>query len=210
MVMRQAGALLLILLTACASTTRYLPRGPSPDYTPDTRWYEVDDVEPGRGATRPVAVGREEFQRAFRQLAQDVRWDAPPQETARALMEAGLEEEWVAEVYRGRVLTLVPLTDKGPLTPVEGAALREEYEGMCRTWGGGDCLLLYADGPYLRADDRRTLAFALAFNSVLEETRQALVREVLNPQAVVATLAWMGGMYLAMWLVPEPASGHLC
>ncbi|REG33192.1 hypothetical protein ATI61_104482 [Archangium gephyra] len=180
MVLRQAGALLLILLTACASTTCYLPQDSAPDYTPDTRWYEVDDVEPGSGSTRPVAVDKEGFQRAFRQLARDVHRDAPPQETARALLEAGLEEEWVAEVYRGRLLTLVPLTDKGPLTPVEEAALRGEYVGLCRTWGG-DCLRLYEDGPYLRADDRRTLAFALAFSSVLEEPRQALVRETLNP-----------------------------
>lgn len=195
-----------MLLTACASTTRYLPPGAPPDSTPDTRWYEVEDIEPGGVDTRPVEVGREEFQRAMRHLAREGRWDVPPQEAARVLLEAGLEEEWVAEVYRGRVLTLVPLTDKGPLAPVEEAALRGEYEGLCRTWGGGDCLRLYEDGPYLRADDRRTLAFALAFGDVLAETCQALVREVLDPRAVLATLAWTGGMYLAMWLVPEPAS----
>lgn len=113
----QAGALLLILLTACASTTRYLPHGLPPDYTPDTRWYEVDDIESGSGAMCPVPMDKSEFQRALRQLARDVRWDAPPQDAARALLEAGLEEEWVAEVSRGRVLTLVPLHDKGPLAP---------------------------------------------------------------------------------------------
>ncbi|HYO53860.1 hypothetical protein [Archangium sp.] len=203
---RQAGALLLILLTACASTTRYLPQGTSPDYTLETRWYEVEEVEPGGVATCPVPVDRGGFQRAVRQLAREVRWDAPPQEAARALLEAGLEEEWVAEVSRGRVLTLVPLEDKGPLVPVEEEALRGEYGGWCRTRGGGDCLNLYADGPYLRADDRRTLAFALAFGSVLDETREALVHEVLDPRAVLATLAWTGGMYLSMWLVPEPAT----
>ncbi|MFY0526115.1 hypothetical protein ACN28I_24205 [Archangium gephyra] len=206
MAMRQAGALLMILLTACASTVRHVPRGTSPRETADTRWYEVVEVEPGAVATRPVEVGREEFQRAMRRLAREARWDVAPREAARALLEEGLEEEWVAEVYRGRVLTLVPLTDEGPLTPLEEAALREGYEGVCRGWGGGDCLGLYADGRYLRADDRRTLAFALAFGDVLEETRQALVREALDPRAVLATLAWTGGMYLAMWLVPEPAS----
>jgi hypothetical protein len=206
MELRQAGALLLILLMACASTTRSLPQGSPPDYTPDTRWYEVDEVEPSSVSTCPVPVDRAGFQRAVRQLAREVRWDAPPQEAARALLEAGLEEEWVAEVSRGRVLTLVPLTDKGPLAPVEEEALRGEYAGWCRTRGAGDCLSLYTDGPYLRADDRRTLAFALAFSSVLDETREALMQEVLDPRAVVATLAWAGGMYLTMWLVPEPAT----
>ena len=32
------------------------------------------------------------------------------------------------------------------------------------------------DGPYLRADDRRTLALALALGPVLDETRAALGR----------------------------------
>ncbi|WP_199243085.1 hypothetical protein [Vitiosangium sp. GDMCC 1.1324] len=206
MTFRQTGAVLLILLTACASTTRYQPQGEPPDYTANTQWYDVDDVEPGAVATCPVPVDKSEFQRAIRQLAREVRWDTPPQEAARALLKEGLEGEWVAEVYRGRVLTLVPQEDDGPLAPQEAEAMRGEYAGWCQARGGGDCLGLYADGPYLRADDRRTLAFALAFSSVLDETREALVREVLDPRAVVATLAWTGAMYLTMWLVPEPTT----
>ena len=47
MELRRAGALFLALLTACASTNRLAPHGTTPDYGPDTRWYEVDIVEPG-------------------------------------------------------------------------------------------------------------------------------------------------------------------
>ncbi|MGZ3458503.1 MAG: SitA5 family polymorphic toxin, partial [Archangium sp.] len=73
---------------------------------------------------------------------------------------------------------------------------------------GGDCLGLFEDGPYLRADDRCTLALALAFGSVLEETREALGRE-LSPRALVATCVWTVSLYLAAWLVPEPTTKAL-
>ena len=89
MALHQTGALLLILLTACASTVRPVPRGPPPRETADTRWYEVVEVEPGGVATRPVEVGREEFQRAMRRLAREARWDVAPQEAARACWRRG-------------------------------------------------------------------------------------------------------------------------
>ncbi|WNG27699.1 hypothetical protein F0U62_29460 [Cystobacter fuscus] len=157
MAQRQASSLLLILLTACASTTHYVPREvPPPDYTPDTRWYELDDVKPDTGGTCPIPVHKGAFQRAIQLLARDVRWDAPPREAARELLEAGLEEEWTAEVSRGRVLTLLPLRDNGLLAPKEAEAVKNEYAGWCQARGGGDCLELNSDGPYLRADDQRT------------------------------------------------------
>jgi hypothetical protein len=204
---RRAGALLLVLLTDCVSTSCFAPRGPSPDYTPDTRWYEVDVVEPGTGSTRPVPMSRGEFQRTLQGLARDIRMKAPPQEAARELLKAELEleGEWLAEVYRDRALTLVPLDEKAPLTSEEAAALRSDYLGWCEKRGGGDCLGLFTDGPYLRADDRRTLALALAFGSVLDETREALARELLDPRAVMATLVWTVGLYLMLWAAPEPA-----
>ena len=129
MARRQASALLLILLTACASTMRYLPQEEPPDYTPDTHWYELHDVEPDTVATYPVPVSKGEFQRAIQRLARDVRWDAPPREAARELLEAGLEEEWAAEVSRGRVLTLLPLQDNGLLAPREAEVMKDEYAG---------------------------------------------------------------------------------
>jgi hypothetical protein len=115
------------------------------------------------------------------------------------------EEELLAEVYHGRVLSMVPLNDKGPLVPEVEAALKEKYLSWCEKRDGGDCLGLFTDGPYLRADDRRTLALALAFGTVLDETFAALGREV-SPRAVVSSLLWAAGLYLALWLVPEPST----
>jgi hypothetical protein len=162
-----------------------------------------------RGSTRVVAVSREEYQRAVAQLLQHHQVRGTPQEAAQGLLQAMPEEELLAEVYRDRVLTLVPLTDKGSLVPEAEAALKEKYLRWCQPRGGGDCLGLFTDGPYLRTDDRRTLALALAFGGVLDETRAALGRE-LSPQALLSCLVWAAGLYLALWLLPEPASGHLC
>ncbi|HEX8439902.1 hypothetical protein [Archangium sp.] len=165
---------------------------------------QVELLEP-HGSTRVVGVTRAEFQRAVQQLGGRLQVDGTPQEAAHRLLQAMPEEELLAEVYRGRVLGLVPLTDKGPLVPEVEAALREKYLGWCEKRGGGDCLGLFTDGPYLRTDDRRTLALALAFGNVLDETREALGRE-LSPQAVLSSLVWAAGLYLTLWLVPEPST----
>ncbi|QRO02888.1 hypothetical protein JRI60_41075 [Archangium violaceum] len=165
---------------------------------------ELDVLAPG-GSTREVAVTRAEFQRAMWQLAGRLRVEGTPREAAQWLFQAMPEEELLAEVYRDRVLSLVPLDDKGPLVPEAEAALRARYLSWCEGHGGGDCLGLFDDGPYLRTDDRRTLALALAFGTVLDETRQALGRE-LSPRAVLSSLVWAAGLYLALWLVPEPST----
>jgi hypothetical protein len=157
------------------------------------------------GRTRVVALTREEYQRAVAQLGQQYQVHGTPQEAAQGMLHAMPEEELLAEVYRDRVLTLVPLNDNGPLVPEAEAALKAKYLRWCQPRGGGDCLGLFTDGPYLRTDDRRTLALALAFGSVLVETRAALGRE-LSPQALLSSLVWAAGLYLALWLLPEPST----
>lgn len=165
---------------------------------------QVELFDP-RGTTRVVAVTKEEFQRAVQHLGGVLRVEGSPLETAQRLLRTMPEEDLLAEVYRGRVLSMVPLNDRGPLVPEVEAALKDKYLIWCERRGGGDCLGLFTDGPYLRTDDRRTLALALAFGTVLDETFAALGREV-NPQAVVSSLLWAAGLYLALWLVPEPST----
>jgi hypothetical protein len=169
--------------------------------------HELEVIEQSRVATRPVPLGRADFQRALQRFARDMHLEGTPQEAARELLKEHpqMEGEWLAEVARGHVLTLVP-QDEGPLAPQADAVLRSKYEGWCQRRGWGqDCLHLFDDGPYLRADDRRTLALALCFGSVLEETREALGRE-LDPRALLAMFAWTAALYLGMWLVPEPTT----
>jgi hypothetical protein len=158
-----------------------------------------------RGRTRVVAVTREEYQRAVAQLLQRHQVQGTPQEAAQGLLQAMPEEELLAEVYRDRVLTLVPLGDNSTLVPEAEAALKEKYLRWCQPRGGGDCLGLFTDGPSMRTDDRRTLALALAFGGVLDETRAALGHE-LSPQALLSSLVWAAGLYLVLWLLPEPST----
>ncbi|HEX8437144.1 MAG TPA: hypothetical protein VF697_18685, partial [Archangium sp.] len=163
------------------------------------------DLLEARERTRVVALTQEEYQRAVAQLGHRFHVMGTPQEVAQELLQAMPEEELLAEVYRDRVLSLVPLNDRGPLVPEAEAALKEKYLRWCQPRGGGDCLGLFADGPYLRTDDRRTLALALAFGGVLDETRAALGRE-LSPQVLLSSLVWAAGLYLALWLLPEPST----
>ena len=163
------------------------------------------DLLEARGHTGVMVLTKAEYGRAVAHLVHPSPLKGTPQESAQALLQAMPEEEWLAEVYRGRVLTLVPLDDKGPLVPEAEAALKAKYLQWCESRGGGDCLGLFTDGPYLHTDDRRTLALALALGTVLDETRAALGRE-LSPRAVLASLVWAAGLYLALWLVPEPST----
>lgn len=177
--------------------------------------FEVRILEPGRVATRPVPIDKSEFRRSVERLARGRRISGTPQEAARELLKISQERQdaelvamagdWEAEAYRGQIYTLVPVRQTGPvpLSPEADAALRENYAQWCERRGGGDCLGLFDDGPYLRTDDRRTWALALAFGSVLDETCDALGRE-LSPRAVMASLMWAVGMYLGLWLLPLP------
>ncbi|OJH41279.1 hypothetical protein BON30_10420 [Cystobacter ferrugineus] len=88
--------------------------------------YDVDFLEPGAVATRPVPIPRAEFQRAFLRLSRDVRLGAKsPQAAARELLHllpppkggetVGSQGDWLLEVYRDQAYTLVPERQEGPV-----------------------------------------------------------------------------------------------
>jgi hypothetical protein len=190
---------------------------------------DVVVLELGRVRTRPVPITKAEFREDVERLAHGRQVQGSPQEVAAAVLKvqellrqareakpvsdmegAGrFTGEWEprAEGGRGRVNALLPEEQWGPvrLKPQAEAELRAKYERFCIVRGGGDCLGLFEDGPYLRSDDRSTLALALAFGSVLDETYAALGRE-LNPKALLASIVWMAGLYMGLWLLPEPVT----
>jgi len=181
--------------------------------------YAVDFLEPWAVSTRPVPIARAEFQPAVQRLLVDVRLGrSSPKQAARELLrllpppsEAETVEskgEWRLETHHGRVFTLVPEEQKGPvrLTPEADEKLKGRYLQWCTGQGGGDCLCLLDDGPYLGPDDRRAFALALAFGSVLDETRQALTRELLDVRALISMVVWTVVLYCMLWLVPEPTT----
>jgi hypothetical protein len=181
--------------------------------------YAVDFLEPGAVATRPVPIARAEFQPAVQRLFVDVRLGRTrPKQAARELLrllppppEAETVEgkgDWKLETSRGQGYTLVPEKQEGPvrLTPEAEEKLKARYLQWCGGQGGGDCMGLLDDGPYLLADDRRAFALGLAFGSVLDETREALARELLDVRALISMIVWSVAMYCMLWLVPEPVT----
>jgi hypothetical protein len=204
---RQWGALLLAGLTACAGT----PRGSAPS----TDWdeaegaalrYELRVLTAGAVDTRPVQVDREGFQEQMRALLPAVRPAGWSRDSARWLLEQALETDLFAETEGGRVLRMVPLEDDSPLDTASNAQWLARYQHLCaQQYGGGDCIGLLADGPILDREDRRTLALAIAFGSVLQETQLSL-RHMVSPQAVLSMLVGTVMLYLMLWVVPEPAT----
>ncbi|ATB44241.1 hypothetical protein CYFUS_009728 [Cystobacter fuscus] len=184
--------------------------------------YAVDFLEPGPVSTRPVRISRAEFQRAFLRLSRDVRLKhKTPRQAAHellSLLDPSPDAPWVAatgvwklEQYRGEGFTFIPERQEGlvVLTPQAEQALKEKYLRWCEHQGGGDCLGLLDDDAWLRTDDRRTLALALAFGTVFDETRAALGRELLDARAIVSMVVWTVALYCMMWVVPEPTTKAL-
>ncbi|PTL75602.1 hypothetical protein [Vitiosangium sp. GDMCC 1.1324] len=184
--------------------------------------YVVDFMEPGAVATRPVPIPRAEFQQAVLRLSRDVRLKhKTPRQAAHELLsllgtppddpKVAATGYWKLEQHRGEGVTWILERQEGlvVLTPQAEQALKEKYLKWCEPRGGGDCLGLLDDDPYLRTDDRRTLALALAFGNVLDETRAALGRELLNVQALVSMVVWTVALYCMMWVVPEPTTKAL-
>ncbi len=176
-------------------------------------------MEPRSIAVRPVPIPKDEFKRAVQRLSRGMRLTGNPREAASELLKVpgqpppdvetvGMTGLWLLESYRKQAYTFVPLSQTGlaPLTPEADEALRARYLKWCGNQGGGDCLGLLEDGPYLHSDDRRTLALALAFGSVLDEMRDALAREVLDVRALVSMAVWAVALYCMMWMVPEPTT----
>jgi hypothetical protein len=88
----------------------------------------------------------------------------------------------------------------------EDEELKRRYLLWCEhTWGGGDCLRLLVDKPFLDGDARYALAMAIAHSKVLGAMKEELARMV-NPQAVVATVVGGLTMYALLLALPEPVS----
>jgi hypothetical protein len=104
-------------------------------------------------------------------------------------------------LYVGRKLALAS-------SPLSGEAwqsdLARSYGQYCERCGTpGDCLTLFEDGPHLQADDRRSIALALAVGPALDGVN-AEVRGILNPTRVLATLSIGITAYMALLVAPVP------
>ncbi|HLL03155.1 MAG TPA: hypothetical protein VK539_21415 [Myxococcaceae bacterium] len=207
---RQWGALLLVGLTACAGTPRGLATHPDDEEAELTALrYELRVLTAGAVDTAPVEVDAENFLEHMRALAPAVRPAGWSRDTARWLLEQPLEAELFAETEGEHVLRMVPLGDDSPLATASNAQLVARYQRLCaQHYGGGDCFALLSDGPLLDKEDRRTLALAFAFGSVLQDTKLSL-EHMVSPQAVLSLLVGTVVLYFMLWLVPEPLTKGL-
>ncbi|RKH49940.1 hypothetical protein D7Y23_15195 [Corallococcus sp. AB050B] len=142
-----------------------------------------------RAEVAPVELGEDTFQEAVRTLAA-----SPGSMGAYAHVRGRLGLVSVEEPARARLL---------------GDDLASAYGRWCqRKQTPGDCLQLLDHGPTLDEDGRRSLAFAIALDSVWDETSEALVG-MTDRRAVLTTIVATGTVYLALWLLPEPVSKGL-
>lgn len=196
------GALALAALMLLTSCTRNVPLAGAQE--PHRAWApeaEADDEDTGEGEA----------------VISNLPTDFQPVRVSDSDLSATLTTFWLnvplrvstpaPSLYTGRRLALADAPLRGEAWQSE---LAQSYGRFCQRGGTpGDCLTLFDDGPHLQADDKRSIAVALAVGPALEGV-DAEVRAMLNPTRVLATLSLTITAYMALLLAPEPASGHLC
>lgn len=106
-------------------------------------------------------------------------------------------------LYVGRKLALVSSSLEGEAWHSE---LERAYGHFCERGGSpGDCLTLFDDGPRLQADDKRSIALALAVGPALE-ARDAELRVMLSSTQLWTMVSVALSGWLALLVMPEPVS----
>jgi hypothetical protein len=196
---RSAVLLLFVLLSGCSASTRAVVRL-------DTGQGEPIVHTPRRNV-EPVEVSEKQFKKAVAQHAPAVPLVERPLEHARQLFGVPERSGWYR--YEGRSRRLLASepgnTWNVRLLPEDEELTRCYLLWCAQTWGGGDCLRLLMDGPFLDGDDKYALAMAIAHSKVLGAMKEELSRMV-SPQAVVATVVGALTMYAILLALPEPVS----
>ncbi|QRN98961.1 restriction endonuclease fold toxin 5 domain-containing protein [Archangium violaceum] len=196
---RSAVLLLFVFLSGCSASTKVVVR------------LDMGQGEPiihtPRRDVEPVAVGEKEFKKAVARQAPSVPPMERPLEHARQLFGVPERSGWFR--YEGRSQRLMasePGSTRNLRLLPEDEELKRRYLLWCEQgWGGGDCLRLLVDKPFLDGDARYALAMAIAHSKVLGAMKEELARMV-NPQAVVATVVGGLTMYALLLALPEPVS----
>jgi hypothetical protein len=155
----------------------------------------------------PVALSEKEFRNAVAQQAPSVPVVERPLEHARRLFGVPERSGWYRYEGSGqRLFASEPESPRNLRLLPKDEELKRQYLLWCgRTWGGGDCLRLLVDKPYLDGDAKYALAMAIAHSQVLGAMKEELTR-LVSPQAVVATVVGGLTMYAILLALPEPVS----
>jgi Restriction endonuclease fold toxin 5 len=196
---RSAVLLLLVLLSGCSASTRGVVRLDTGQGEPL--------VHTPRRDVEPVAVSEEQFKKAVAQHAPGVPAVERPLEHARRLFGVPERSGWYQYEGRSRrLLASEPGSTRNVRLLPEDEELTRRYLLWCaQRWGGGDCLRLLVDRPFLDGDARYALAMAIAHSKVLSAMKEELSRMV-SPQAVVATVVGGLTLYAILLALPEPVS----
>jgi hypothetical protein len=190
---------LFLLLSGCSASTKTVVRLDTGQGEPI--------VHVPRRDVEPVAVSEKQFKKAIAQLALSVPPVAQPLEHARQVF--GLPERSGWYRYEGQSQRLVasePGSTRNLRLLPEDEELKRRYLLWCEQgWGGGDCLRLLVDKPFLDGDAKYALAMAIAQSKVLGAMKEELARQV-SPQAVMATVVGGLTMYAILLALPEPVS----
>jgi len=196
---RSAVLLLFVFLSGCSVSTRAVVRLDTGQGEPS--------VHTPRRDVEPVAVSEKELTKAVAQHVPSVPTVEQPLEHARQAFGVPERSGWYR--YEGRsqrLMTSEPGNTRNVRLLPEDEELKCRYLLWCEhRWGGGDCLRLLVDKPFLDGDARYALAMAIAHSKVLGAMKEELARMV-NPQAVVATVVGGLTMYALLLALPEPVS----
>ncbi|WP_342375499.1 AHH domain-containing protein [Myxococcus stipitatus] len=200
---RWALPLLLIMAVSGCATSRVVRLEEGRD-----SFVVTPREEPG-AELEEAELDDDEFEESLVELARDVRPFRNPMQGARDVF--GVPARSGVYRYEGWPPRLTPQWSEDS----DGPRLLESYadDELTRAYGQwcrrrdqpGDCLHLLEEGPLLASDGKYTLAFAIAMDSVWEETAEAL-EDMADPSAVLATVTAAATMYLMLWALPEPVS----
>lgn len=197
---RWAVVLLFAVLVGCSTTTKVVRL--------DTGQGEPI-VHVARGDVEPVEVNDDEFNEAVAKHVRTVPIPERPLEFARQLFGVPERSGWYR--YERKSRRLFPLGAESELKVEISAAdaeLNRQYLLWCgRAWGPSsrDCLRLLVNSPVLDGEGKYALAMAISRGAVLGEMKEAF-GQMVNPEAVAATITGAMTMYLMLWLLPEPVS----
>jgi hypothetical protein len=160
-----------------------------------------------RRDVEPVQLSEKEFKKAVAQHAPAVPPVERPLEHARQVFGVPERSGWYR--YEGRSQRLMasePDSHQNLRLLPEDEELKRRYLLWCEQgWGGGDCLRLLVDKPFLDGDAKYALAMAIAQSKVLGAMKEELARQV-SPQAIMATVVGGLTLYAILLALPEPVS----
>ncbi|HEX8701937.1 MAG TPA: Tox-REase-5 domain-containing protein [Myxococcaceae bacterium] len=196
---RSTVLLLFVFLSGCSASTRSFVRLDTGQGEPL--------VHTPRRDVEPAEMSEKEFKKAVAEHAHSVPAVERPLEYAGRLFGVPERSGWLW--YEGssqRLMVSEPGSYRHLRLLPEDEELTRQYLQWCgRTWGGGDCLRLLLDKPFLDGDAKYALAMAIAQSQVLGAMKEELARMV-SPQAVMATVVGGLTMYAVLLALPEPVS----